>query len=244
MTPDRRPSAAPGRTVSASAAVIGLLLILAGCLNRAPAVTPEVAPATPQGPWFCEPAIGEDGWRCVDTPTLVANPRPSRPLAMALAEDDTRRAAGQTPQAGLSNDPAATDSAEPTMIEIGDSAMTTAVRGRPAVNEADGPADQPEAAVAMLALPPEFYVVQLAEVSSPQRLQQIFEEFGERSLSAARIQTDHTPSYVLLLGVYETFAAAELAAGAMPEAFDRFEPWIRRLGTLQAAMLRAEQQSD
>ena len=45
--------------------------------------------------------------------------------------------------------------------------------------------------------------------------------------------------FVLILGIYETHELAVRASKELPAPLDVLQPWIRELGTLQLAMIRA-----
>ena len=62
-------------------------------------------------------------------------------------------------------------------------------------------------------------------------------------LTGAMIEVKGRTYYVALLGVYETRAAAELAARNRPAALKRLEPYIRSMASLQSAMNRADSSS-
>ena len=57
---------------------------------------------------------------------------------------------------------------------------------------------------------------------------------------AARVESNGKFYYVLLLGIYETLTNAKAAAASRPESLINIEPWIRKLGSLQAAVERAD----
>ena len=99
---------------------------------------------------------------------------------------------------------------------------------------------RPEQPTSLLDLPPDYYAVQVIALSSTDELQRFFVGLGVSELSAAVVAVDGELRYVLLLGVYETFAAAEQAAANPPATLEAYDPWIRRLGGLQSAMLRAD----
>jgi len=89
-------------------------------------------------------------------------------------------------------------------------------------------------------LPPDGFVVQLLAMSSKRAIESLAAELQVPGLSAARIERDGQLFYVLLFGVYPDRDAAESASAARPEALRRFEPWIRRFGSLQDAIQRAD----
>lgn len=98
---------------------------------------------------------------------------------------------------------------------------------------------QPAQPVSLMDMPPTFYAVQLTALSSAAELERSFAELEIQGLTAAEVERDGSLYYVLLLGIYENFESAQAASTDLPAPLDRFEPWIRRLGTLQSAMLRA-----
>ncbi|MEM1230120.1 MAG: SPOR domain-containing protein [Pseudomonadota bacterium] len=117
----------------------------------------------------------------------------------------------------------------------------------PAAPIADGDAPryqrlayQPPQPVSLLDMPPGFYAVQLTAMRSAGELERFFRELDIEGLTAAEVERDGSRFYVLLLGIYESFDRAQSAATELPAPLDQFDPWIRRLGTLQAAMLRAQ----
>ena len=90
-----------------------------------------------------------------------------------------------------------------------------------------------------LNMPAEFYAVQLMAMPSRERLEAYIREHNLTDMSATRIARDGELYYVLILGVYETQELAETASRDVPPPLDKREPWIRSLGNLQDAMIRA-----
>ena len=90
-------------------------------------------------------------------------------------------------------------------------------------------------------LPSSYWTVQLIALSSARELQGFMSTLQMDGLTGAMIKTNDRIFYVALLGVYETRAAAKLAAKERPESLSRYQPYVRSLGSLQAAMARAEQ---
>ncbi len=90
-------------------------------------------------------------------------------------------------------------------------------------------------------LPSSYWTVQLIALSSARELQGFITTLQLDGLIGAMIKTNDRTYYVALLGVYETRAAAQLAADERPESLSRYQPYIRSLGSLQAAMARADQ---
>ncbi|MEM6708436.1 MAG: SPOR domain-containing protein [Pseudomonadota bacterium] len=144
-----------------------------------------------------------------------------------------------------------------TAFDVEDDAVdvqdTTAIAATPQTDAAppaeDDPlylklAYRPEQPTSLLELPPEYYAVQLMAFSSPQSLQRFFDTMGVDKLTAAEIESNGELRYVLLLGIYPDFSSAQTATENLPQELEEFEPWIRRLGGLQAAMLRADRRRE
>ncbi len=89
-------------------------------------------------------------------------------------------------------------------------------------------------------LPAEFFAVQIVALSSKQALESYVKERNLIGMSAARVEKDGKLYYVLLLGIYQTRERAELAAADRPPPLKDIKPWIRRLGSLQTSMIKAD----
>ncbi len=92
----------------------------------------------------------------------------------------------------------------------------------------------------ILDLPPEYYAVQMLAMSSKELIEEYVTEHQLRGMSAARVENNGELYYVLVLGIYTTLERAQDAATDLPSPLDSSEPWIRPLGSLQAAMRRAD----
>lgn len=160
------------------------------------------------------------------------------------------RTAEPVAAAGSGDPAAARDAANAAAFdEVADDATGGAEAQAMSVERAETPAEEPayarlayrpEQPVSLLELPPDFYAVQIIALSSTEELERFFDRLGVNELTAAEVEVDGELRYALLLGIYETLAAAEQAAANPPEALMSYDPWIRRLAGLQADMLRAE----
>lgn len=97
---------------------------------------------------------------------------------------------------------------------------------------------QPAAPIALVDLPPDLYAVQLLAMSSRSALAAYAAAKGVPELSAAPVERNGTLYYVLLLGIYESLDNAEAAIQDLPAQLADLNPWIRSIGSLQAAMAR------
>lgn len=99
---------------------------------------------------------------------------------------------------------------------------------------------RPAVPVALRVLPAHFYAVQIVAMSSKEGLEIFSKEHLLSGASAVRVESDGEFYYVLLLGIYETLAGAKAAAASRPDSLMIIEPWIRMLGSLQDAVVRAD----
>jgi septal ring-binding cell division protein DamX len=98
----------------------------------------------------------------------------------------------------------------------------------------------PAVPVALGVLPAHFYAVQIVAMSSSEGLESFSNEHGLSGVPTVRVEADGKLYYVLLLGIYETLADASAAVASRPESLMTMQPWIRKLGSLQEGIARAE----
>lgn len=98
---------------------------------------------------------------------------------------------------------------------------------------------RPDAPMSLAELPSTYWTVQLIALSSARELQGFITNLELDELIGAMIKTNDKTYYVALLGVYQTREDAELAAKERPKSLSRYEPYVRSLSSLQAAMARA-----
>ena len=88
-------------------------------------------------------------------------------------------------------------------------------------------------------LPGDYWAVQLIALKSQKELREFMRSTQLDELSGAMIKVKDRTWYVALLGVYEDRASAERAAAERPAVLQRYEPYIRSVASLQAAMSAA-----
>ncbi|MYE82457.1 MAG: hypothetical protein F4X36_11590 [Gammaproteobacteria bacterium] len=99
---------------------------------------------------------------------------------------------------------------------------------------------RPSEPVPLTEVPPHYYVVQLVALGSKESLEYYAARKALRGMSAARVERGGQLFYVLLLGVFPTRAAADEAAANLPAALSEFDPWVRRVESLQEAIRRGD----
>jgi len=228
--------------------------------NRPP--NSPVARIPDSGAWFCQMDASGDGWECIQDPLLAERPRPQRlPDPEQTPEEpapEEQPLPGPLPPSGAGvpaeppdrgrpippRDAPARDEPEPGR----DPPLPDPPAPPPAVDSGTDDAVpeharlayQPPEPVALTELPDDFYAVQLIAMSSKEALEAFVQRERLESVSAARVERDGELFYVLLLGIYESEAIAQRAVATLPMALQDTGPWIRRLGSLQAAMRRAD----
>jgi septal ring-binding cell division protein DamX len=101
---------------------------------------------------------------------------------------------------------------------------------------ADVPGDTAAAAAGPpVGVPAGRYTVQLVATGSLDALHAFATDHQVEGASAARVERDGESHYVLLLGGYETAAAARGALNELPERWRAAGAWVRPLAPLRAA---------
>ena len=200
--------------------LLALLPLAAGCRSGdADTVPNPSAVADGDENWFCGEGDDNGEWTCVRDQELRA---PAATPSPAPASPQRPR-----PRPG----PTAERSAAP----------PAAVRQTPATPRPAGEsAYRPGEPVPLTEVPPHYYVVQLVAVGSKESLEEYATRKALRGMSAARVERGGRLFYVLLLGVFATRDAADEAAGNLPAALSEFNPWVRRVDSLQEAIRRGD----
>ncbi len=221
-------------------------LVLAGCNATSSGAVRSNEPAVAGGsgtPWFCQTGADQDGWECVQDEALAANPQPSRLPSSSSSSSSSSPAAAPAPNARSL--PAAPGVERPEPVSAAQPVNLTSPS-----TEAAQPSGvpkhvrlsyKPDNPVAILDLPATYWVVQLVSVSEKESLEQYAQQHGLDGMSAARVWAKEQFFYVLILGVYETYEIAKEASRDLPAPFDMHSPWIRSVGSLQKAMMAADE---
>ncbi len=200
---------------------------------------------TAGGGWFCEMDENGEDWNCVRDESLVRNPQPTRLPSPAPRRVDTPIAAADPDEVSIPERAPAQQPEPPSSTRPAPepAPQTTQTSPAPDVPKHVRLSYQPRQPVALLDLPQDFWVVQLVSVSSKETLEKYAIDHKLRGMSAARIWSKGQFFYVLILGIYETYDNASEASKDLPPPFDEFPPWIRSVGSLQKAMLEADNQA-
>jgi septal ring-binding cell division protein DamX len=205
--------------------------------------------------WICEANETGDGWDCVQGPRLAKRPGPTRhpeqpqpkPDSMATMSSPDASDLPMTPDPGqvptdLTNDDLADDGVR-TEAPASQSIPAPILKPKSLSSE---PHDWQQfgyrqaTSITLSELPAHFYTVQIVAMSSMEALQAFAKEHLLSDALAARTEANGKFYYVLLLGIYETLADAKAAAAVRPESLANIDPWFRKLGSLQAAVQRAD----
>ena len=215
--------------------------------------------------WFCHANEAGDDWDCVHDSRLAMEPIPARNLKLQQPELAPVVALDlPMPPAPLQ---VATDltNADPADVKVRATAPAPLPEPVPLPEPAPLPKPapvlartplsvelhdwlrfnyRPSASIALSELPAHFYTVQIVAMSSMEALESFIKEHRQSDVLAARVEANGEFYYVLLLGIYETLASAKAAAASRSESLMNIEPWVRKLGSLQGAVARADELAD
>ena len=214
---------------------------LLGC-GRGGAINRGVNVPQQEGDWFCEMAENAEDWACIQDPELARSPRHRHPLPPKSAVSD-EQSTSAPPLAEQLPQPQSEAAAVPDRVDF-ESAQASAPEPDAKPPRTDVPkyirlAYQPEQPTPISNMPADFYAVQLLAMSKRDQLEAYIEEHQLIGVNAARIEREGELFFVLILGIYETHELAVRASQDLPAPLDVLQPWIRELGTLQLAMIRA-----
>jgi septal ring-binding cell division protein DamX len=213
-----------------------LLFTLAACSAKGEDQADVQAAAKSREAWFCQTDESGEEWECVQDDDLARSPVLERLPAAAQ-------------QAAVESTPAPGNSALPTIEEdlsdltaapeVGEETIEEQVVTRVADSAVAEPAgDLP--AMDILELPEDFYAVQLLAMPNAEMLHSFIEKNDLQKMMAVRLARGTNLYYVLILGIYETAEIADKASSNLPATFEGIQPWIRKMGSLQRAIMRGD----
>lgn len=231
-----------------------LLLNFAACSSAGKGGATETRQSSEA--WFCQIDETGEGWDCVQDDELARSPVPRRLPQPPAAEPVVEPIVEETPQESAAEPVLTADSAPenpaPAPVEniAGADEAPVAASAEDVAQPSTSPAPseqpkylslayQPEGQTELTELPADLFVVQLMAMASSEKLTSFLDVNELNDLTAARVEKDGELFYVLILGVYESEAIARDASAELPDALAGTQPWIRKLGSLQIAMIRA-----
>lgn len=197
-------------------------LLLTGCSNAQVRRTP----VTDMGEaWFCEMNETRDDWDCVQDEARARNPNPARlpsdPVEPSPFEEDIPA----LPEVAASTEGLANPSAAISFDAIAEASV------------------RPDAITAILERSPEHFAVQLTATETEALANGFVARHGLEELEALltlELAQEENFYYVVLLGLYDTFAEAQAAVESRPESLADVQPWIRPLASIQSGIMDAE----
>lgn len=235
-----------GRRAAAAA-----LVFLSGCSHQAS----QPAPQPPNGAdknWFCDAGQRDSRWNCVESSAELKAPNTTQvrtsaqiPQAITGANAAPKSNAAAPAQSGAGD-----EAAGESPIVHGDTlhatvpgATDTPSGNASDVNAAHAKTDEPGAPaqphIRILEQPPNAWVIQLIATTSRENLEAIAAKYKLFAHPAVRLAAAAKIHYVLLWDVYPDKASASAALQTLPKALRDMHPWVRKVDTLQAAMMAA-----
>ena len=233
--------------------ILTLTLALAGCASKAadPVDAREDNSTAQPTSWHCEQDA--DTWSCKRR--TIADIQAREAARRSTRFDWSLPSGQQTPlQNGLPNqEPERQPTIQPEKQAERQATKQIDKQPREATGQPPTPSPSPVAnktepvtsaqvdsqAQSLEDLPGDYWAVQLIALKSQKELREFMRSTQLDELSGAMIKVKDRTWYVALLGVYEDRASAERAAAERPAVLQRYEPYIRSVASLQAAMSAA-----
>jgi len=185
--------------------------------------TPKILDNQPlEKSWYCYGVPEDRSWDCVSTP------QPEKVATVIPAPQKSQTLPVNEP---VVHEPEEIASQVPPQIDL------------PEVIDAAPPSNSEDGATSIIGQPGDFFTVQLIATQEENRVLEYARRNGLETPLYARIESQDSDWYVLLLGIYPDLSGAE-------NARDEFEgtrtlkvrPWIRKLAPLQDAIKLAQQE--
>ena len=210
--------------------VLTLTLVLAGCAGKttSPSEGQQRSETGEETSWHCEQGIST--WSCKRRTIAEIQQREAerRSKRFDWSLPATKQTSAQTESAQAKPEPV-----DPLPPVVSVTPATSTAEQRPPVTPAAKPAS-------LEALPGDYWAVQLIALNSEAELRDFMQSTQLDELTGAMINVNGRTWYVALLGVFENRDLAERAAAQRPAALQRYEPYIRSVASLQAAMIAAD----
>lgn len=215
--------------------IVSCLVLVAGCSGSRLRRTPTAAQDTP---WFCQLNETRDNWECVQDAELARRPRPER-LPTDVVEPETEPAPAIQP--GVTYEPELAP--EPRIGSSGTSPVATAATGAAIIETTPAPqpaqVEAPVAPLDLMSLPGDMYAVQLIAMANEPLANDFVRDHDIGNAMTLMLGRDGSLYYVVLLGIYESYGAAQRAVDHRPSSLANIKPWIRSLASIQQGVREA-----
>ena len=193
-------------------------LALSGCASKAPERADE---PSSYPPWVCGLSHNQDRWQCL---------RKGEAQAPSAAP-------ATSPQPAPDGEDAAPQAAADASAEPADQASAPAWQAPSATEpKRTAFADPAEEKNKLMALPPDYFAIQAGAFPSADALQRHTLQYGIEPAYRARLASEGRLFHVLILQVYDSRRAAEVALANLPQPLNGMDLWIRSTGSLQNAV--------
>ena len=133
------------------------------------------------------------------------------------------------------------------MLEVDDPGVAVADDAGIEVAMSDDAVSEADSTVAIsvepYALPDDAFVVQLVAMRSARTLDKLINDRGLTNVFPVRIAVDGEVYHVLVTGPYDDEPSAQEFAAVPPDQLQDFQPWVRSVRSLKAAMREADELS-
>ena len=200
-----------------------LAFAVSACRGAAPVDVMGSGPGTDDD-WQCRPAP-DGGWAC------------TRESGAAEAGVNETPAAAVPPAAASA--PAPPAPREAPRAELGEELPAAPLSPAPAAQRTPAPAAPAEPSL-LADVPTTHYAVQLIALQSEAALDGFVAERQLGAMTRVRVESGGRLHFALLAGVYPSRGQADQAVAALAPALRALKPWVRTVGSLQAAIARAD----
>ena len=210
--------------------ILTLAFVLVGCTTKAtsPSQAQQRNASDEETSWHCEQ--GASTWSCKRLTIAEIQQRE--------ADRHSKRFDWSLPAAKSTPGQLEAPQEKSAVISVQQAAVSPPRAASPV--EPSAPAQESATSALLHDLPGDFWAVQLIALNSETKLRDFMQSTQLDELTGAMIGVNGRTWYVALLGIYENRDLAEQAAARRPMALQRYEPYIRSVASLQAAMVDAD----
>ncbi len=184
----------------------------------------------------------------VETDVLETDAAQPEVVELAVGDADVvELEADETIVAELELEEAEVSESQVAMLEVDDLGVAVADDAGIEVAMSDDVVSVADSTVAIrmepYALPDDAFVVQLVAMRSASTLDRLINDRGLTNVFPVRIAVDGEVYHVLVTGPYDDEPSAQEFAAVPPDQLQDFQPWVRSVRSLKAAMREADELS-